>query len=416
MFTIKPLAFSSDTPTTPPEESRDSQDLQSTSTSNANFTTDVVAIVAEILPNISKLLIETDRITTAIATISTQVLLPAFHWKTFPHNVTRHTLAILKVMSHITEASKTWKRDVAEAFNDPKFFATRSYSLIEKGWMPILSQWALVDKERLPELLSRLPAPTAAGIMFGVGASSARLEADRKAQVNLRRIAFLVLSADDDAFVVNMNGIQEKLAELMNATAASSPSSVTRAEIYMVLRALILKTTPVHFASLWPIINTDLFEALSSIGHIASREIYNITCILQAAKLLDTLLIVRPDDFQLREWLYVTDTVDAVYRPPDWRPVALADELAEVLDNKASVVHSVHPQVANGQKGIRVPLLRRKATKGIPREELMDQVLRPFLRQLSISAFESTYQMESADRKACCEELLQDLFDDGTLV
>ena len=378
---------------------------------------DVVAIIASVLPKMTKILIETERIVPAAATISLQLLMPTFHWKTFPHNVSIHTLKTMQATSRVAEVAKIWKKDVAEAFNDPRFFFSRSLPLIEAGWMPIMRHWALIDKDRMPELLSRLPAPATAGIMFGVGASSARLEADRKAQLNLRRIAFLTLSADDDAFIVNINSIQEKIAELLNATAASSPSSVTRAEVYMVLRGLILKNVAVHLAPLWPLINAELYDALASIGQIASRETYNITCILQAAKLLDTLLILAPDDFQLREWLYVTDTIDAVYRPSNWKPVALVDELAEALDNEANTVHTATGALtADTKQGVRKPLLRWDATNGVPREKLLDQVLRPFLRQLSINAFESTYQMEAPDRKACSDELLRDLFDDSTLV
>ena len=288
--------------------------------------------------------------------------------------------------------------------------------------MQILRQWALLDKDRMPELLPRLSSPTSAGIMFGVGAASARLEADRKTQLNLRRMATLILSADTDMFVVNLSGIQEKLVDLMTATAASSPSSITRAEIYMVLRALILKTSPVHLASFWPIINAELYDALSSLYPTETHDTYNIACVLQAAKLLDTLLTIAPDDFQLREWLFVTDTIDAVYRPSDWRPVALVDGLAETLDASAGAPHSggvVNPLIGgilHQQQGLRKPLLTRAVVGDVPVESVVERVLRPFLRQLSINAFESTYRMEAPDRQACCDDLLRDLFDEGTLV
>ena len=144
-----------------------------------------------------------------------------------------------------------------------------------------------------------------------------------------------MLSADNDMFVVNLSGLQEKVVDLITATAASSPSSTTRSEVYMVLRALILKISPVHLAPFWPIINTELYDALSSLYPTETHDTYNPSCVLQAAKLLDTLLTVAPDDFQLREWLFVTDTIDAVYRPSDWRPVALVDGLAETLDASA---------------------------------------------------------------------------------
>lgn len=377
---------------------------------------DIVTTIASILPNMTRILVDTDRIVAATNTISTQMIAPTFRWKTFPNNVTSGTLDILQVISKIPEAPKIWKKDVAEAFNDPKFFCASSFSLSENGWMPVVRQWALLDKDRMSELLSRLTSPSSAGLMFGVGASSARLEADRKAQLNLRKIAFLILSADEDAFVVNLSGIREKLVELMNATAASSPSSVTRAEVYMLLRVLVLKTSPVHLGSIWPIINTELYDALSSLKKSEGVDRSNITCVLQAAKLLDTLLTIAPDDFQLREWLYITDTIDAVYRPSDWKPVALVDELAELLDSEAGAVHSATTQVIDVQNGMRRPLLRWDIIKDVPKEDLVSRVLRPFFRQLSINAFESTYQMEIGDRKACCHDLLHDLFDDNTIV
>ena len=350
-------------------------------------------------------------------TISTQVLTPTFRWKTFPRNITVSLLDILKKMARIPEASRIWRKDVAEAFNDARFFNKDSLDLVWDGWMPILRQWALLDKDRMPELLSRVSSPTSAGIMFGVGASSVRLEADRKTQLNLRRIATLILSADNDMFIVNLSSLQEKLVDLMTATAASSPSSITRSEVYMVLRALILKTSTVHLASFWPVVNAELYEALSSLYPTETHDTYNTSCVLQAAKLLDTLLTIAPDDFQLREWLFVTDTIDAVYRPSDWQPVALVDGLAETLDSRAGAPHSgINPLASAAQQGLRKPLLTSAVVGDVPMENMVDRVLRPFLRQLSINAFESTYRMEAPDRQACCDDLLHDLFDESTLV
>ena len=381
---------------------------------------DVVTIIASVLPGITPLLVDTDRMTAAATTVSAQILGPTFRWRTFPQNVNSSTIAILRIMSKLPEVSKIWKKDVAEAYNDSRFFCPSTLALAKDGWMPILRQWSLVDKDRMPELLTRLTPPTSAGIMFGVGATSARMEADRKTQLNLRRITFLLLSNEEDDFVANLSSIQEKLTELMNASAASSPSSITRAEVYMVLRALILKISPVHLSSLWPILNTELYDALSSLGSKEIPSALNVTSLLQAAKLLDVLLTIAPDDFQLREWLYITDTIDAVYRPSDRKPIALVDSLAERLDATAAVrKHSrdAPPTMEAQHDGLRRPLLRWENMQGIARdEEVVDRVLRPFLRQLSITAFESTYQMESADRHVCVEDLLRDVFDDGTLV
>ena len=369
------------------------------------------------MPNISAILVDKDRIASAASTVSLQILAPTFRWKSFPQNVTSSTLEILIVLSRLPEASKHWRKEMAEAFNDSRFFCRKSLELSKTGWIPVLQQWVIQDKDRLAEYLSRLSSPTSAGIMFGVGASSARLEADRKTQLNLRRLALLVLAAPTDAFVPSLSNVHEKVSELVTATAASSPSSITRAEVYMLLRAVILKTSPVHLAAFWPIINTDLSDAISSMFPGRNHDTYNVYCVVQACKLLDTLLVLAPDDFQMGEWLFVTDTIDAVYRPSYWEPTALVDELADDLDAKGGTSHPAPTPTSSslhGGKG--KPLLTASAIEGVPKSDLVDRVLRPFFRQLSISVFESTYSMEQPDWDACYDDLLYDIFDDSTLV
>ena len=320
-------------------------------------------------------------------------------------------------MARITEASKVWRKDVAEAFNDSRFFCEHSYELAPSRWLPLLREWISTDKGRVEELLSRIPSPTSAGIVFGVGASSARLEADRRTQLNLRRVATLLLAAPNDSLVVHIGAIQEKITDLLNATAASSPSSATRAEIYVVLRSLILKNLPVHLVSLWPSITTELHAALSSLYPSRSRDRYNMHCVVHACKLLDILLAAAPDDFQMRQWLFITDTIDAVYRPEDLEPHAIVDDLIDDLDATAGTHQSVtiHAPSAS-QTGSRKPLLMNQTLRGIPKEKLLDRGIRPFLRQLSINTFENTYSMTDFDWQAAYEDLLFDIFDDKTLV
>ena len=375
----------------------------------------LVSILATIIPVLSKILIDADRVASTTGTISSQVLSPIFRSKSFPDSVTQRTLDLLIALSAVPEASKACKKDIAEAFNDSRFFST-PLSLAQNGWLPLLRSWVLADKERMPELLSRLAAPTTAGLMFGVGATSARVEADRRTQTNLRRIALLILASADDTFVVNLPGLQEKLIELMNATAASSPSSNTRSEIYMVIRALLLKIAPIHLSSFWPTVNSEMQDALSSTFPETANEVLPIPCLLQTCKLLDTLLSLQIDEFQMQEWLFVADTTDALYRPPELRSVALVDELAEDLDSSAGSAITNSMFVFDGQSDMRKPLLSAEATRNVSNEEMMDKVLRPFFRQLSIFAFESTYSMQKPDWKASFDDLMTDLFDDSTLV
>lgn len=385
---------------------------------------DIVVILSNIAPNLPKILVENDRVLSAATSISTSVIGPALRAKAFPDTFSKGTLSLLQELTRLPNNQKTWKKDVTDAFNDPRFFGS-NVSLVQDDWLPLLRQWTITDKDRLPELLGRITAPTTAGIVFGVGATSARLEADRKTQLNLRRTATLILAAADDTFVTDLPSILEKLVELLGATATSSPSSTTRAELYMVVRALVLKTSAIHLAPMWPVINAELNAAVSSVAtpdHSPASEMYNNVSVLQACKLLDLLICVAPDDFQLHEWLFVTDTIDAVYPPANYQPVALVDELAEEVGSslRAPVPQAEGTPFWTAQGTRKRPLLGAGRIKDDVnterRDELIAKILRPFFSQLSIFAYESTYAMGPLDWQGCTLGLLKDLFDESTIV
>ncbi|KAI6373746.1 hypothetical protein MCOR25_003375 [Pyricularia grisea] len=421
LFTTRPMTF---TELGSPEKSRAPDFFQKHVPPKGAYerAEDVVEVLSSIVPSLHKILVESDRVLTAAASISTNVIGPTLRSKSFPDTVTKSTLILLQELARLPNNQKTWKKDVADAFNDPRFFNS-PLALVQSDWLGLLRQWTLSDKDRMPEIVGRIAPPTTAGIVFGVGATSARLESDRKTQLNLRRIATLILASAADTFVTEVGLILDKLVELLGATATSSPSSTTRAELFMVVRALVLKTSAVHLAPLWPIINAELHAAMSSVAtpdHSAASDTYNNASVLQACKLLDVLICVAPDDFQLHEWLFVTDTIDAVHRPGSahYQPVALVDELSEELGSSGMAGAADLVDVATGER--RRPML---GPGGISdevslerRDELVAKILRPFFGQLSIYAFESTYAMGPLDWEGCVKGLLKDLFDERSIV
>lgn len=425
-FTTNPMGFSMSN-SQPISEKTSEGDDQSSSRLRRRAE-DIVGILAAIAPNLPKVLVEPDRVLTAANTISTSVIGPTFRSKAYPENVTTNLLTLLYQLARLPNTQKMWKKDLSDAFNDSRFFSNPP-ALYESHWTPLLKQWSLTDKERMPELLSRLTPPTTAGIVFGVGATSARLEADRKTQLNLRRIAALILAVPDDTFVTELSAIYEKIVELLSATTTSSPSSTIRAEIYILLRALVLKTSPIHLAFMWPTINAELYSAISSTvapDRSGPADTWNNFSILQACKLLDTLLCLAPDDFQLHEWLFITDTIDAVYRPssPSYHPVGLIDELAEELGSTAaSTPYEAASLATEGSKdkSKRRPLIGpgRVETRDVNldrKDELVAKVLRPFFSGLSIWAFETVYEMGVVDIEEVREGVVKDLFDERGIV
>jgi hypothetical protein len=76
----------------------------------------------------------------------------------------------------------------------------------------------------------------------------------------------------------------------------------------------------------------------------------DLQMILSACKCLDLLLVLQTEEFQMfvlylncaelnlmvlysHQWIFITDTVDAVYRPEDSFPEAMMDRLAEIAGN-----------------------------------------------------------------------------------
>ncbi|KAL6709426.1 hypothetical protein ACN47E_001361 [Coniothyrium glycines] len=383
--------------------------------------TDVVSILKSIVPKLSTILVENDRVSKVITDISTSVIGPTFRAKIFPDNVTQSTLDLLHELTKVAQGNKSLRKDIYDAFNDSKFFNS-PLPLLE-AWLPILAQWVQTDKERVLELLSRLSAPTTAGIMFGVGAASARQEADRKTQLTLRRIAMLLLASPEDAFTTNIPQMLEKIIELLTASPASSPSSFTRADVIILLRTIILKTSPIHLSSLWPVVNGELTSALSSLlPESSNKEHYNNAGIIQACKLLDQLVVSNPDEFQLMEWLFITDTIDAVYKPSVPPSIlSLTDEINEVLSHASSApvgMTGLHANDFDSTEPKRRLLLdplvtalekeEAAAVLDMTRGELISRVVRPFLGNLSMNAFEARYKGGDPDWQGLWSSIVKD--------
>lgn len=389
---------------------------------------DVLSALLVVVPQLRTILLDNDRVQNAVNSITANVTGPTFRAKAFPSNLDATFLAVLQQLTKISQVSKLWKKDVSDAINDARFFSMPS-DLVQEYWLSIVYEYARNDNDRIPDFLSRLAAPTTAGIVFGVGATSARLEADKKAQLNLRRIALLLLSSPTDTFAQSIKNIQEKIEELLTATPTSSPSSATRADVYLLLRAIFLKTSTIHLGSIWPIVNSELQSALLSVLPDGENfEKYSNTSVLQASKLLDTLITLDIDEFQLHEWLYITDTIDAVYRPPQIKAASLVDSISDSLNTLAAEseqsdesINNAVMSSANGTE-LRKPILdvflAAEALdpgdlRAMPKQDLAVKFLRPFFGQLSLLAFEATYGMLEPDIKSCFSSLVRDMFEDG---
>ena len=135
--------------------------------------------------------------------------------------------------------------------------------------------------------------------------------------------------------------------------------------------------------------------------------------LLSTLKLLDLLVLLQPEDFQINEWLFITDTIDAVYPSDDFQPETLLDGLSATLQKESSKHSHQHHQQQHGHASEPGKLGKRRLQLGRMRTIGSVGELVPFLNSVSQNAFESNYRDQEVDLHDVDACLLADMFDSG---
>jgi hypothetical protein len=113
----------------------------------------------------------------------------------------------------------------------------------------------------------------------------------------------VIISGDADQFIGHANLIKERLTELAR-TASIDP---IHGEVLLLFRALMLRFSPIHFLAFWPMVVSEVqifFGQILEQGGIVSKE--QLPLFFEACKLLDMILVVRSEDFQLYLFFFAT--------------------------------------------------------------------------------------------------------------
>lgn len=358
-------------------------------------------IASSMLPNMRKFLVEGDKIVSACNSVVYNVVNPALKGKTRPLDVDESVLSILQEMTRIGAAIKAWRSPVSEAFNDNRCFN----STPDAGgkWKGMVKALFDVDKTSLSELLGKITTAPSANIFTN------REYEMLLRSLNMRRLSYVLLSSEKNHFLTQLPAIQEKLVDTLRNV--SSP--VVQSEVYLCVRVLLCRLSPHNLSSFWPVILTELYrlfdQVLTSLPSDGAEE---LNLVLATCKLLDLLLVLQTEEFQIHQWIFITDTADAIYRPDDWLPDAMLDRLAEVTgslplgDGAAQPLHVTTPTPMTDNRPMRRPMLR--SLRQI--DSIRDLV--PFFSSASIASYESVYSSGGLiDWEAVEQGLLEDMFD-----
>jgi hypothetical protein len=190
-------------------------------------------------------------------------------------------LELVKVPGSI----KSWRREVNDAFNENAFFNMSPDQGVK--WKLILKTFMTNDKERVVDFISRISAATS---------SILRSSRDQDRLINVRRLALIIISGDTDQFIAHTSAIKEKLAELARTVSID----LIHGEVFVLYRALMLRFSPIHLIVFWPMIVSEiqiLFSQILEQSGLVTKE--QLPLFFEACKVLDMMLVVGSEDFQL---------------------------------------------------------------------------------------------------------------------
>jgi len=302
-----------------------------------------------------------------------------------------------------------------DVFNDARFFNCSPEAA--QKWKPLVRALVDTDKTVFPDLLAKITTGPSANIFTN------REHDNMIRSLNLRRLSFVLFIGERNHFLAQLPSIQEKLVEILK----NPPEAVVQSEVYLCMRVLMCRLSPHNLSSFWPTVLTELFRVFEElIISVPAEGSEDLQIVLAASKFLDLLLVLQTQEFQIHQWMFVTDTVDAVYRPEDWSPESLLDQLAELVRD---LPEPKNTEVAIGQTATlytRSSALEPPGTAGISSQNLRRPMLAfvykinhirdllQFFSTVSITSYESVYGSGSVDWEAVEVGLLSEMFEGRT--
>uniref|UniRef100_U3K758 DOP1 leucine zipper like protein B n=2 Tax=Ficedula albicollis TaxID=59894 RepID=U3K758_FICAL len=219
---------------------------------------------------------------------------------------------LLSSLSGYAYTKRAWKKEVLELYMDPSFFQMDTSCT---HWRAIIDHLLTHEKTMFKDLMT-------------MQSSALKLYPswEQKAML-LKRQAFAVFSGELDQYHLYLPLIQERLTENLRV----GQTSLVAAQMFLFFRVLLLRISPQHLTSLWPIMVTELIQAFLQLeedlteeeepaksnskiskGKGSGAEIQpNELCLyLAACKFLDTALSFPPDRmqlFQMYKWAFVPE-------------------------------------------------------------------------------------------------------------
>ncbi|KAF4514203.1 UNVERIFIED_CONTAM: hypothetical protein B566_EDAN019404 [Ephemera danica] len=165
---------------------------------------------------------------------------------------------LLASVSGYQYTRRAWKKEALELLLDPAFFQMEPQCL--PSWKAIVDNLMAHDTTTFRDLLAKVSMPQSGSLSLF---SSKEQELEQRAQL-LKRLAFVLFCGEIDQYQKHMHEIQERLADCLRLPQAV-PS--LQAQVFLCFRVLLMRMSSHHVTSLWPIVISELVQAMLHMEH-----------------------------------------------------------------------------------------------------------------------------------------------------
>ncbi|KFO80762.1 Protein dopey-2 [Cuculus canorus] len=283
------------------------------------YSVQALSLLAEVLASLLDMVYRSDEKEKAVPLIS-RLLYYVFPYlrNHSAYNVPsfRAGAQLLSSLSGYAYTKRAWKKEVLELYMDPAFFQMDTSCT---HWRSIIDHLLTHEKTMFKDLMNM---PSSALKLYPSFEQKAML---------LKRQAFAVFSGEIDQYHLYLPLIQERLTENLRV----GQTSIVAAQMFLFFRVLLLRISPQHLTSLWPIMVTELIQTFLQLeedlteedepsksnskiskqkvsGDASGTDIQQneLSLYLSACKFLDTALSFPPDRmqlFQMYKWAFVPE-------------------------------------------------------------------------------------------------------------
>lgn len=353
---------------------------------------DALSTILEYLDDIMQ---DSDRASSCINTIIANLVSPQIKPKRI-HEIPSKTLALMELIGKY-HPNKSWKSLISDSFMDNSFFNVSETRLNQ--WKPIISSWISCERDKIGDLVMKI-TPSVLSTSSNIFVWNENSEVESKRYV-IRRISFLIICQPDDYFLPNLDDIFGRITYSLDTLCPVS----YRTEITRLIRVLVLKFSELHLLPHWITINHELINIFEFLKEKPVKELISLTfeevnLILSGCKLLDQLLLLKYDEFNLNEWLFISSNADVADSGAKTSLFAIIDKIATENDVALSKEATIRIEQPNEEM---IPLLYGvKNIKSI-------SSLRSFFDSLSLINYERTYNLFEVNINACIEDAINDL-------